>query len=233
MPQMAVAQTVPRAARTPASDVLPKVRLAVPDDEEPILAMCRRLHAENGLFSLNEEKVRDLVRRYYERKGTTIGVVGPVGAPEGVICLMFSEQYYTNDWHLAEVWNFVDEPFRQSRNAEALVAFAKRCADEVKLPLIIGIITRSRTAAKVGLYRRLLGAPAGAFWVHNGQWVNDDALDGKVWKDMLSEKTRLREVPAGARVIPPDVLQRLGDGDIDRGRARLDAFLARKPNGSR
>ncbi len=233
MAQVATVQRPARAARPAPSADLPVVRLAVPADEAPILAMCRRLHAENGLFSLNENKVRDLVRRYYERKGTTIGVVGPIGSPEGVICLMFSEQYYTDDWHLAEVWNFVDEPFRASRNAEALVAFAKRCADELRLPLIIGIITRSRTAAKVRLYRRLLGPPAGAFWVHNGQWVNDDPLDGKLWKDLLTEQSRLREVPPGARVVTPQDLAALGDGDIERGRAWLDALIKRKQNGAR
>lgn len=211
----------------------PVVRLAVPEDEAHILAMCERLHAENGLFSLKMEKVRDLIRRYYERKGTTVGVIGPLGAPEGVICLMFSDLYYTDDWHITEVWNFVDEPFRQSRNAEALIEFGKRCADQIGLPLIIGVITRSRTAAKVRLYRKVLGPPAGAFFVYNGKWNDDGPLDGKVWKDLLTEQSRLRELPAGARVVPPDVLMRLGGGDLGRGHAALDSFLRRKANGAR
>lgn len=151
---------------------LPTVRLARPEDEAEIMEMTRRLHQENGLFSLNENKVRDIVKRYYDRSGVTIGVIGETGKIEGSICLLFSEMYYTDDWHLAELWNHVLEEYRKSRNAHALIDFGMRSANTIGVPLITGIITNKRMAEKVRLYRRMLGTPAGAFFVYNATWRN-------------------------------------------------------------
>ena len=153
-------------------DDLPVVRLATPADEEEIMEMCRRLHAENGLFDLAEDKVRDCLKRYYDRAGAIVGVIGKHGHIEASTCLLFSEMYYTKKWHLAELWNFVDKNFRNSRNAEALIEFGKKSAVKIGVPFITGIITNDRTAAKVRLYRRMLGYPAGAFFVFNAEWKN-------------------------------------------------------------
>lgn len=135
------------------------------------MAMCRRLHAENGLFGLAEDKVQALLRKYYARDGAIVGVIGTPEKLEASTCLLFSEMYYTRDWHLAELWNFVDDGFRCTRNAEALIEFGKRSAKEIGVPFITGIITNNRTAGKVRLYRRMLGYPAGAFFVFNGSWA--------------------------------------------------------------
>lgn len=135
------------------------------------MAMCRELHDENGLFSLNENKVRGHLRRCYDRKGAIVGVIGPKGKIEASTCLLISDMHYTDDWHLAELWNHVGRQHRQSRNAEALIAFAKKCSDEIGIPLITGIITNNRVAGKVRLYRQMLGYPAGAFFVYGGKWA--------------------------------------------------------------
>lgn len=155
---------------------LPKVRLADPDDASAIKAMCRRLHSENGLFSLNEDKVAALIQKYYDRKGVILGVIGPVGKPEASTCLTLSDYYYSDDTHLAELWNFVEDEYRKSKNAEALIRFGMDCAKKmsenlgVQCPFLTGIITDTRTAGKVRLYRRLLGEAAGAFFVYNAKW---------------------------------------------------------------
>ena len=54
---------------------LPYVRIATPEDEEAVMAMCRRLHLENGLFTLNEDKVRALLHRCYKGDSVIIGVI--------------------------------------------------------------------------------------------------------------------------------------------------------------
>lgn len=154
-----------------AAAALPTVRLAALGDEDAIMAMCRRLHAENGLFGLDETKVRVLLRKYYAREGVIVGVIGPSERLEASTCLLFSEMYYTRDWHLAELWNYVDDDFRRTHNAEALIDFGKRSAKQIGVPFITGIITNNRTAGKVRLYRRMLGYPAGAFFVFNGDWA--------------------------------------------------------------
>lgn len=157
--------------------VLPLVRLAGPEDEEPLLEMCCHLHKENGLFTLDEDCVRALIRRYYQRDRVIIGVIGLPGKLQASTCLEQSKFYYTDEWHLEEFWNFVEEPFRRSRNAEALVQFGKSCAEHMNMPLVTGIVTNTRMAGKVRLYRRMLGPPAGAYFVHNTKWNTEPVKD--------------------------------------------------------
>ena len=162
------------------STVLPEVRIATPADEEEVMELCRRLWRENGLFTLNEQKVRDTIRKCYEAKGNIVGVIGPAGHIEASTCLSISDTHYTDDWHLVELWNYVAPEYRKSRNAEALIEFAKACSDKMKIPLFTGIITESALAGKVRLYRRRLGNPTGAFFVHNAKFkprLDDEPIE--------------------------------------------------------
>ncbi len=168
---------------------LPEVRIAKPEDESDILAMCRRLWQENGMFTLNESKVRDTIRKCYEAKGTIVGVIGPPGKLEASTCLSISDTHYTDDWHLVELWNFVAPEYRRSRNAEALIEFAKSCSDKMKVPLFTGIITERALAGKVRLYRRRLGNPTGAFFVHNAKFK--PRLDDEPMEDHSDLRQRL------------------------------------------
>lgn len=151
--------------------MLPQVRIATPDDDDEIMDLCRALHAENGLFTLNENKIRGYFQQSHARKGAFVGVIGPKGKIEASTCLLITDSYYTDDWHLTELWCHVGEKYRNSRNAEALIEFGKSCSDRIGIPLVIGIISNDRVRQKVRLYRRMLGYPAGAFFVYNGRWA--------------------------------------------------------------
>lgn len=146
------------------------VRLAVPEDRASILAMIQMLHDENGLFSLSTRKSEICVDRYFNGEYAIIGVIGPVGAIEGSIFLAVEEPYYSDDLQLSELWNIVHPEHRRSEHAKALIGFAKRCSDEIKITLMIGIISNHRTKEKVRLYGKQL-TPAGAFFVHNPQYA--------------------------------------------------------------
>ena len=145
---------------------LPTVRIALPQDEEEVMIMTRRLHAENGTFGYDEKKVRELLRRCFSREGTIVGVIGEPGHIEASTCLGIADFYYTSDWHLEEYWNFVDVEFRRSKNADALIEFGKNCADSMGIPFFTGIITAKQMAGKVRLYRRRLGHPVGAYFIY-------------------------------------------------------------------
>ena len=165
---------------------LPHVRLAVPGDEEDIVAMCRRLHAENGLFTLNEFKVRDCIRRCYNRHGSIVGVVGVPGELQGSICMELTTFYYTDDMHIAELWNYVDAPYRRgSRNAEALIRYGLDWQTKLGLPFFTGIVTDKQMLAKVRLYRKLLGQPVGAFFLVGGNWKPEPMADFSDLKNRL------------------------------------------------
>ena len=147
----------------------PFVRKADIRDEPEIMAMCRDLHSENGLFSMDDTKVREHLRRAFAKQGALIGVSGPPGRIEGSIYLMISDFWYSTEWHLAELWSYVMPQYRKSNNAKELINFAKKCSDELKVPAVIGIISNERTKAKVQLYQRQLGTAAGAFFLYGGK----------------------------------------------------------------
>lgn len=176
------------------------VRVATPKDEEAVMEMCRHLHAENGLFSLDELKVRDCLHRCFNREGTIVGVIERGGVYEGSTCLAISDYYYTRDWHLAEFWTYVEPEYRRSHNAEALIEFNIACSDRMKIPFITGIITNQQMAGKVRLYRRLLGYPSGAFFVHGAQWKSEPMQDHSTLRQRLREfaqRCNDRQVTAG------------------------------------
>lgn len=142
------------------------VRRATAADEEELMEICRALHAENGLFAMNEQKVRDMLGRAFTNQGAIIGAIGPKGSIQGAIYMLISNFWYSNDWHLEELFSYVLPQYRRTSNAKDLITFAKRCSDELGIPLVIGVISNERTAAKVGLYQRQLDKPAGAFFFH-------------------------------------------------------------------
>ena len=175
------------------------------------MAMCRRLHSENGAFSFDDDKVRSCLHKCFNAQGTIVGVIGEPGALEASTCMSISDYYYTTDWHLAELWNYVAPEYRRSRNAEALIEFGKSCSDKMGVPFLTGIITNKHTAGKVRLYRRLLGYPAGAFFLYNSQWKSEPMTDHSELRQRLK-----------------DFAQKCNDGKISTGVARKHASLLRE-----
>lgn len=135
------------------------------------MELCLELHSENGAFPISTDKVRALLRgaltpEIDQRKGL-IGVVGERGAIQGSICLEVDALWYTQQHCLLELWNHVLPQHRNSTNSSDLIAFAKSMADHFGLELMIGVLSTVRTEAKVRLYRKQLGEPAGAFFKYS------------------------------------------------------------------
>ena len=142
------------------------VRRATLEDEAQILALCHMLHAENGLFNMDDNIVRETVHDALIQKSGVIGVIGPSDALEGVIFLTIGRFWYTREPHLEELFNFVHPDFRRSERSKKLIDYAKMLAgDDIKL--VIGVMSGIRTEAKVRLYERRLGPRFGAFFVYN------------------------------------------------------------------
>jgi len=107
------------------------VRKAIPSDEPELMDMCRKLHQENGLFSFSECKVQAVLQSAWNGSGGIIGVIGAPGKIEGSICLTINDYFYTDEFNLGELWNFVLPEYRKSTNAKELINFAIRCSDEI------------------------------------------------------------------------------------------------------
>ncbi|HVT27656.1 MAG TPA: hypothetical protein VHE81_06520 [Lacipirellulaceae bacterium] len=149
-----------------------RVRVADSGDEEALMKLARFLHAENGLFELDEAAVRYAFRKAVagpvEQRHGVVGVIGDRDNIEGAIFLEPACLWYTTQPCFQELFSFVYPQFRSSSNSNDLIAFAKHVSDHFNLPLMIGVLSNYRTAAKVRLYRKALGEPAGAFFLHGG-----------------------------------------------------------------
>jgi GNAT superfamily N-acetyltransferase len=157
------------------------VSIATADDEEGIMELCRLLHAENGIATMDDALVRKMLQIAFNRDGGTIGVIRGPKRLEAAIYLLLTNFWYSKEPHIEEMFAFVHPEHRRTKHADLLIEFAKNNAEQVsqvagfKIPLVIGILTNSRTAEKVRLYKRRLGYPAGAMFVHNATWPNDPA----------------------------------------------------------
>lgn len=141
------------------------VRKARPTDRDTILKICEQNHSENGQFSLAMPKVEHMIDRAFGKKDAIIGLVGR-DRIEGLIVLLIAQFWYTNDWCLEEILNYVLPDYRRSTHAKDMISFAKRCSDEIGIPLVIGVVANERTKAKIELYRRQLGEPCGGYFIH-------------------------------------------------------------------
>lgn len=134
--------------------------------------MCCSLYEENGIFKMSEGKVRRFIEialnpnlRTDTEPVSMITVIGPPGNIEASLALCITQNWYTEDWHVEELWNFVRPDRRQSGNAKSLLEYAKQVQAQLGIPLMVGILSSDRTEAKVRLYSRQLGAPSGAYFV--------------------------------------------------------------------
>jgi len=158
--------TSPTAA-TSTTHYPKRVRIAAPFEEEAIMAMCRDLHSENGIFKLSESKVRGILQHAFQRKGGILGVIGPPDHLEAMIYMQMTSMWYTEDPCLEELYTYVCPEFRRSRNAVDLLHFSKWAAETSGLPLFIGVISNEQTERKVQLYQRQFSRPAGNFFLFN------------------------------------------------------------------
>ena len=150
------------------------IRKATPFDAPEIWRLFLQVHRENGLFTIDPSKVTGLLDRalHPERipawdtgPRAQIGVIGPYGRLEALVFLLISSFWYSSELHLEELLVYVDPECRKSRHAIVCIDWMKKLADELKIPLLTGIISKDRTAAKIRLYDRQLPR-IGAFYLY-------------------------------------------------------------------
>ena len=143
-----------------------EVRLATLADKDNLLKLCSMLHSENALFPMDEQLVSDKLDHALKAQGGIVGVIGSPDDLEACIYVELAKFWYTKYYHLEEFWSFVRPDKRQSNHAKNLISFAKKTADRLKLPLVIGIVSNHRTEAKCRLYQRQL-PKAGEYFLYN------------------------------------------------------------------
>lgn len=169
------------------TQTLSTIRLATPADEPELLHLFRAMHAEGGMRRLDVDRVREMFGRAFARKGGILAVIGVPGHIRAMMFLLLTKHWYTHDVHIEELFNFVHPDHRNSDYSRLMIEYAKKCSDEMstdageKIPLVMGVLTNKRMAAKVRLYRRFFGMPYGAFFLHNAPWVTSDLCEEDFW----------------------------------------------------
>lgn len=148
-----------------------RVRIVGRDELDDVMRMCRQLHAENGMFKMNDDKVIATLDRCFDKQGGILAGVGPKGKLEGLMLILLSSFWYSTDPHWEELFLYVDPKCRKSRNAVELLKFAKWCADNSGFPLFIGVLSDASTERKELLYERQLHVKSskGSFFVYKNE----------------------------------------------------------------
>ena len=144
------------------------VRIAAPNDEDDIYNLLMLQHRECGLFNFSDKKVRAVMQSGTRQNGGIVGVVDGENGIEATIGLSITQPWYSEDWHLSELWNFVHPAHRKEGHAAKLVNFSKWCSDNMTIPLFIMAIANKRTEAKVRLYKRMVPM-TGTMFLYNNQ----------------------------------------------------------------
>ena len=149
-----------------------EVRTGTPADVDQMMELALAACSENGLRNPNPVKLLNEIWSSLNLHHGIVGIIGEPGKPlEAAILLRVEPLWYTDDLAVLERAIFVHPDYRSAKGGRAskLCFFAKKTAKTLGYPLVIGILSSQRTEAKVRMYERQFGPPAGALWVVNGE----------------------------------------------------------------
>lgn len=150
-------------------------------DEDAIFECLTKLHGENGMWPMNNDKVWAQIKVATRAEGNGFQIIGLIkgdtGNIEGLIWLLLTDSWYSDFISFNERLLFVVPECRRSTHAKQLVQFAKWCSDRMsdtlskdegqqqEIPLIIGIQTFKALEQKMRLYQRQF-KQVGATFMH-------------------------------------------------------------------
>lgn len=149
------------------------VRQAVAEDGPELMRLAIDATQENAFV---EPDMLLLAETIHAAATTNMGLAGVIGgAPgerlEGMIILRIGNPWYSQDRILDEKAIYVAPEFRSAKGGRArkLAEWAKYTSEKLGIPLAIGVLSNSRTEAKIRLYERVFGAPAGVYFLYNAK----------------------------------------------------------------
>jgi hypothetical protein len=157
------------------------VRTGVEADFNGMMDISLAATRENAVVSPDIQKLAETIWGALTRKTGICGVIGPVGGKlEGAVLLSMGEMWYSREMILEEKAIFVDPEYRSAKGGRArkLAEFAKQASSTLQIPLAIGVLSTSRTEAKIRLYERVFGAPAGVYFLYGAKTGLDTEADG-------------------------------------------------------
>lgn len=145
-----------------------QVRTGTPADVHSVMELALMGSAENGFVRPNPQKLLAEIWPSLHLSGGIMGIIGD-DKLEGAILLRVNSLWYSDDLFLEERAIYVHPDFRSAKGGRAarLCEFAKKAAEKLGLPLMIGVLSNTRTAGKVRLYERQFGPQAGSYFLWN------------------------------------------------------------------
>lgn len=148
------------------------VRIANIHDLDKVMELCLAAVEDNGFLEATPQKLLQSIYPALTQEGGIIGVIEePDGVLSGGILLTVGSHWYSDATFLEEKSVFISKDFRAAKGGRAarLVEFAKKAADTLALPLLIGVLSSTRTEGKIRMYRRIFGEPQGAFFLYGAK----------------------------------------------------------------
>lgn len=147
------------------------VRIGEPEDVDDVMSLALSACEENGFVEPNPQRLLAEIWHGLTVNQGVVGIIGERGKPEGAVLLRIGNMWYSDQQVIEEKAIFIHPDYRSAKGGRArrLVQFSKQVADELGVPLIIGVLSNHRTEAKVRLYERQFGKPSGAFFLYNSK----------------------------------------------------------------
>ena len=159
------------------------IRIATYGDEDKLFKFIEAGHSESALYPMSPYKVNQYIDEAIAR--TRPIIIGIIDSPTkneiaASMCIVYEQLWYTDEWHLAELWNNVRPDYRKTNYAKDLIQFGKWVSDTAAKALNIGIVTTERMEAKIRMYRRQRLQQTGAYFIYN-----IDMAHGPAAKEMI------------------------------------------------
>jgi GNAT superfamily N-acetyltransferase len=149
------------------------VREGVVEDFNELMRMSIAATRENAFVEPDEMM---LAQHMYAALSKQMGIAGVIGgAPgeplEAAIVLRVGPMWYSPELILEEKAIYVCPEFRSAKGGRArkLSEWAKGLSEKLGIPLAIGVLSNTRTEAKIRLYQRVFGPPAGVYFLYNAK----------------------------------------------------------------
>ena len=149
-----------------------KIRTGTPEDIYEMMDLALMACEENGFVNPDKTKLMNELWQALNLQYGMVGIISKENGPiEGAILLRIGPMWYSHDMVVEEKAIFIHPNHRGAKEGRArkLVEFAKNAADELGIPLLIGVLSNKRTEGKIRLYERQLGKPTGAFFLYGAK----------------------------------------------------------------
>ena len=151
---------------------VPAVRVGTLEDLDGMMHLALNATEENAFASPDVSKLLSAMWGALTLQNGIVGIIGKPGETfQGAILLVFGELWYSREPVLEERAVFVAPEYRSAKGGRArkLCEFAKTASEELGIPLTIGVLSNNRTEAKIRLYERMFGQPAGVYFLYGAK----------------------------------------------------------------